>query len=164
MSAIDYVISADILLADYVGIDTAGKLNIVGGGISSIGSYPDGMTAPFSVLVILDFKPEFDGQKFQYGLELVDLAGEPVELEGPEGKSRLQLFNEQTAGIEPNSPDIQKRQGVPPGIIPIGVRSVVALTNGIPLPSTNFYSWRLTVDSQEVPGGTRTFYVKSQEQ
>lgn len=162
MSALDEFISANVLIADFVNVENSGKLNIVGGGLTTLESGPDGMTPPFSVLATLDFKPSFDGGKFQFGFELVDKDGHPVELDGPEGKSRIQLSNEQTAGLAPNSPEFQRRLGVPPGVIPIGLRSVVTLGTGLPLVPDNFYQWRLTVDSQEVPGGNQFFYVKSQ--
>lgn len=138
-------------------------MNIVGGGVTAIGRGANGMTAPFCVLVIIDFRPEFDGEKFQFALELVHRDGQPVDLEGPDGKSRVQIFQEMTAGMGPDSPDIQRRQGTPPGVIPVGVRTVVNLATGLPLIPNEFYGWRLSVDGEEGPGWNTLFFVADQE-
>jgi len=75
-----------ILLADYAVADAAGKLTVVGGGISVAGSTPNtGLTAAFAVVAVVTFDPAFVGESPAVELLLEDQHGQPVAQPGAVG-------------------------------------------------------------------------------
>lgn len=67
-----------VLLSDFANTDSAGKLNLIGGGISMMGTGPKGQTAAFSVCVTTNVPASYAGQQYALSLELYDQTRQQV--------------------------------------------------------------------------------------
>ena len=148
--------SADgnILIADFVNIDAAGKVNIIGGGVQFLGFDPDtGMTAPFSLYAsIIVTLPTLDEASEAVDILLVDADGQPVTLPGPEGPNQLR-FNQIVDFTHAKNPAVQQ----PPIGFPGSSNVVMNFPGGLPLPSGSTYEWVVLVDGRRL--ASTTFFV-----
>lgn len=145
-----------VLVADYIGIDAGNKLNAVGVGFTLHGIEATGLSSPFSVAVLVDIPPKYNGHEFSVSLELHDdILGQVVQLTGPSGQ--LEAMRVQQVGkVEPHS--------APPGVwLPQGmfgrVQLNLAFANGLPLKPGTLYSWRAELNGQKRKGWRAQFGI-----
>lgn len=147
MSEISESCSASVILADYVSIDTAGKANVIGGGISFLGYDPQqNLTSPFALYVEVS-TPLPANHETQAILEItLTLSdGQMVNLPGPDGSpSPLRLS--QIIEFKLNQPHGTDR---PPADFPSSISTAVHFGNGLPLTPGTHYNWQIKVDSEK---------------
>lgn len=144
-----------IILGDYVAIDAAGKLNILGGGFIMTSIQTTGTTVPMYVATIIDVPSEHLGHEFAVSVELRDLATDSVVmLTGPSGNLEAlrvqQLF--------------KADRMVGPGIyLPESMfgrcQSLLGFANGIPLTPGHTYAWSVEVNGQHRKPWIAKFHV-----
>jgi hypothetical protein len=145
-----------VLIADFVNVDAAGKVNIVGGGIQFLGFDAEtGMTAPFYVFVNITVSiPSVEAAQAAVEVILVDADGQPVTLAGPEGQGTVRVH--QDVDFRHKAAPGQQR---PPMGFPGSSNLVLAFPGGLPLSAGSSYEWvvqlngtRLTSTTFFVPG------------
>ena len=128
----DRGIQATPILADFAQV-TDGKLTIVGGGWSFTGSQP----SPFAIAVLFEVPWHLTNRQHVFRLELIDLDGNPVSVETPNGAEPLLIEGQFEAGRAPGT-----RTGT-------GVNVPLALNHGpVPLPPGSHFEWRLSVNGE----------------
>ncbi len=144
------------LVADYVGVDAGGKLNLIGAGFVVIGLEASGGTSPFGLALIVEAPPSYVGQEFTVSVELWDeTIGMPVTMAGPSGQPEA-LRVQQAAKFE--------RMQLPPGSympVDLAMRLQINLTfsNGLPLKQHTLYKWRVEIDGQHRDAWSAYFAV-----
>jgi hypothetical protein len=140
-------ISVTVLVADYVGIDAAGKLNLIGAGFLTTGLDPNtGMTPPFSLAVLIEAPPTYVATELAVTLELRDETSDSVvQMAGPTGQ-REALRISQLARFE-KTPPLLNGMVVPDGL-PTRLQFNVGFSNGLPLKPGVLYAWRVDIDGQ----------------
>jgi hypothetical protein len=146
---------AFLLLADYIGVDAAGKLNALGAGFAVSGIQPNGLTAPMYLAAVIEIPSKFAGQELSASLELRDEeTGSAVQLTGPSGQLEA-LRIQQVVKVE--------RPALPGVYIPermfCRVQLNVGFQTGLPLAPGHFYEWRLEIDGQHRKGWHVSFFV-----
>ncbi|MFQ4147663.1 hypothetical protein AAGW05_03030 [Arthrobacter sp. LAPM80] len=146
--------SANILIADFVNIDAAGKVNIIGGGIQFLGFDPNaGMTAPFSLFVSVTVSiPAFDDTQAAVEVELVDTDGRTVTVPGTEGPNLLS-FNQDVDFKHTVAPNVQQ----PPRGFPGCSNVVLNFPGGLPLAAGSTYEWVVLLNGSRL--SSSTFFV-----
>ncbi len=121
-----------MLLADHAQV-ADGKLNIIGAGWTHTGPQP----MPFAVAGIIEVPWRAANKKHTFRLDLIDLHGNPVLVETPEGEQPLYLEGEFEVG---RMPGLREGSGIP---------FQFALNSGpVPLKPGNHYEWRLLVNNE----------------
>ncbi len=121
-----------MLLADYAQV-AEGKLNLIGGGWSITGPEP----SPFAIAVLFDIPWDRTNEKHRFRLELVDLDGEPVMTETPEGSQPLFVEGEFEVG---RPAGIKRGTSLPvPVALNLGPQQ---------FPGGGRYEWRLEVNGE----------------
>ncbi|MET4002800.1 hypothetical protein ABIB48_001518 [Arthrobacter sp. UYCu511] len=145
---------ASIIIADFVNIDAAGKVNIIGGGIQFLGFDPDtGMSAPFSLFVSVTVSiPAFDSTQAVVEVALVDTDGRPVSVPASEGPNVLH-FKQQVDFRHTMAPNMQP----PPMGFPGCSNVVLNFPGGLPLPTGSAYEWVVMLDGARL--SSSTFFV-----
>jgi hypothetical protein len=146
-----------VFIADYIGVDAAGKINALGAGFVIAGLNQQGSTAPQSVIALVDVPGKYNGQQFALALELRDeTTGQPVMLPtSPEGHLQpLRLQQAATVQIV-QAPNIH----LPMDSVPARIQMPVGFQDGIPLTAGHKYAWRVEIDGQTRPGWKAEFYV-----
>jgi hypothetical protein len=146
---------AFLLLADYIGVDAAGKLNALGASFAMTGIQPNGLTVPMYLAAVIEIPSKYAGQEFSACLELRDgETGSAVQITGPSGQLEA-LRIQQVAKVE--------RPSIPGVYIPERMFSRVQLNvgfqAGLPLTPGRFYEWRLEIDGQHQKSWYVSFYV-----
>jgi hypothetical protein len=146
---------AVVLVGDYIGVDSAGKVNAIGAGFTLTGRGPNGHTPPQSVMAIIDIPSRYAGDQCAVALELRDeTTGAAVQVQSPNGNSDT-LRISQVALID--------RPQLPGVIIPqqmfCRVQVAVSFAMGLPLEANKHYSWRLAVDGHHRKGWEAHFFV-----
>lgn len=150
--------SGTVLIADFVNVDAAGKVNIVGGGIQFLGGDPEtGMTAPFAVYVNITVSiPVFEGTSAAVEVLLVDTDGQPITVPSPEGENTMRFS--QDVNFRPVSgPNDQQ----PPIGFPGSSNIVLNFPGGLPLPTGATYEWAVMLDGSRI--AATTFFVPGSE-
>lgn len=146
MSEIAENCAASVILADYVAIDSAGKANVVGGGISFVGFDPQmNLTSPFALYVVVA-TPMPSNHENQAAMEitLVRSDGQIVLLPGNDGVP-APLRISQIIEFKLNQPQGTDR---PPANFPSTVSTAVHFANGLPLTPGVHYRWEIKVDGE----------------
>lgn len=144
-----------LLLADYAAVDAAGKLNIIGGGITAIGYVKDtGLTAAFAVVVLIMVPSQHLGAECSVELVLEDEAGNPVSLPGPAGEAQTMRIGRVIQFTEPKA-----LPGVPRLALGIRHQLVLGFANGLPLPVGQRYAWRVKIDHDSKGDWIEDFFV-----
>lgn len=148
---------ANILIADFVNIDAAGKVNIIGGGIQFLGfDHSTGLTAPFSLFVSVTVSvPALDDTQASVEIMLVDTDGRPVTVPGQEGDNTLQ-FRQDVDFRHTISPNVQQ----PPIGFPGCSNVVLNFPGGLPLPHGSTYEWVVFLNGSRL--ASSTFFVPGQ--
>jgi hypothetical protein len=143
-----------VLIADFVNVDAAGKVNIVGGGIQFLGFDAEtGMTAPFYVFVNITVGvPMFEDTSAAVEVLLLDADGRPVTLTGPEGHNTLR-FSQDVDFRHREAPNQQQ----PPLGFPRSSNFVLAFPGGLPLSAGASYEWVVQLDGTRLT--STTFFV-----
>jgi hypothetical protein len=146
---------AEVWLADFCNVDGAGKLNVVGGGITMIGVNPAlGVTTPFAVVARVSFAPKFVGESPAVELALERDDGSLVMVPGPTGPQYVRVGS---AG--PLKPAVAPGAHVPPNTIRPSTQFVMHFANGLPLEVDHAYMWRVKIDHDTCEKWTEIFYV-----
>lgn len=146
-----------IFIADYAASDSANKLNIIGGGVNTVGIDPGtGQTAPFSLVVSVAVPAAHYNEESAVELVLEGASGEVVSLPGPSGEGQLMRIAQAVKFEEPR---------FPPGIhVPrktVRARSqwVINFAAGLPLAVGQKYVWRVKIDTHSHDDWTEEVYV-----
>lgn len=144
-----------LIVADYIGVDAASKLNAIGAGFSITGLQPTGLTAPMYVGVLVDVPPAFHGQEFPLSLELRDVEGNSVvTMTGPSGAPEALRVQSMVTPERPVLPGTY----LPPAMF-ARVQVVIGFQNGLPLSAGRFYEWRVEIEGQHRKGWIARFHV-----
>lgn len=128
----DRGMKATFMLADFAQV-ADGKLNVLGGGWTFTGPQP----SPFAIAGIVEVPWQLTNQSHKIRFELIDLDGQAVNVETPEGEQPL--YTE--VGFEVGRPP-----GLPTGAV---IPFALAITHGpVPLPSGSHFEWRFEIDGE----------------
>jgi hypothetical protein len=142
--------TAFLLLGDHAAVDAAGKVNFLGAGWTITQIVQTGLTAPHSVLVMIDVPSKFYGDSVPVSLSLLDDTRQPVE---PPGNPPIRMA--QLAKIER-----PQMQGVAlPQDLPARIQILMGFPMGLPLERGRKYTWQLEIDSTTKPDWETWFYV-----
>jgi len=135
-----------ILIADYIGVDAAGKLNIIGGGWTICGVQPNGLTVPHYLAVLVDIPHGHLGEDFALEIVLHDLTtSQIVQVAGPTGSSEAMRIS-QLYKVDP--PQAGPGVYVPSDMFS-RVQAVIGFAGGIPLTPGHRYAWRAKIDGED---------------
>lgn len=144
-----------MLLADYIGVDAAGKVNAIGAGFVITGLQPTGTTAPQHVAVLVDVPARYAGQEFPLSLELRDADLDTVvQLPGPAGQLDAMRIQQLVKGERPVVPGAYL-----PDDLPVRIQLTLGFTNGLPLTPGRKYVWRAEIAGQHRKDWSARFYV-----
>ncbi len=121
-----------MMLADYAKV-ADGKLNVMGGGWDITGPQP----APFAIAARVDVPWHLTNRRHALRFELIDLDGNAVLVETPDGEQSLRF-------------ECEFEVGRPPGVrTGASLPWMFALNSGpVPLPAGRFFEWRLTINGE----------------
>lgn len=146
---------ATVILADYISIDAAGKINALGAGFTVSGVQPTGLTPPQHAAAIIDVPAKYGGQECAVSLELRnETSGSAVQLPGPSGQPEALRVSQVVKAERANIPGVYL-----PESMFCRVQVVIGFPNGLPLAPGNLYAWRLAIDGQTRNGWHARFYV-----
>lgn len=145
----------NIIVADYVGVDAAAKVNILGGGFSITSVQPTGLTAPQHVVAIVDLPPDFAGQQVGVTLELRDhTTGNAARMIGPSGQPEALRISQLVKIEAPQIPGYY----LPPDM-PCRTQVALAFPNGLQLEAGHHYAWHVRLDDTTSKGWRAQFHV-----
>lgn len=145
-----------ILIGDFAATDAAGKVNVLGAGWQFAGiDAQTGMSAPHTLLVMVDIPPAHYNDSFALAAYLVDETDTPVEVPGPAGDPQALRIQHLAKVEEPNLPGVVIRRK----IVPAHIQMVVDFRGGLPLPPSHMYSWQVEIDGDARPTWRSSFYV-----
>lgn len=146
--------SGTVLIADFVNVDAAGKVNIIGGGIQFLGYDPQTkLTAPFAVYVNITVSiPLFEETSAAVEVLLVDADAHPVTIAGPDGGNTM-VFKQDVDFRHTLRPEVQQ----PPMGFPGTSNIVLNFPGGLPLPRGSTYQWVVLLDGSRLT--STTFFV-----
>jgi hypothetical protein len=121
-----------LVLADAAQV-ADGKLNVLGGGWSLTGPQP----TPFALAGIIEVPWSETNRNHSFRFDLIDLDGNPVVVDGPDGEQAIAI-------------DGRFEVGRPPGVRSGSYQPVpFALNSGpLPLPPGGHFEWRLSIDGK----------------
>lgn len=140
-------VAVTVLVGDYVGVDPAGKLNLIGAGFTLLGAMDpmSGATNPFALAVVIEAPKKYVGQDVAVTIELRDEAADTaVQMAGPSGQAEALRISQLVRFEKPASPP---GMTVPEGL-PTRLQFNVAFANGLPLKPGVLYAWRVSLDNQ----------------
>lgn len=146
MSEIAGAATVDILLADFANSDAVGKGNIVGSGLAVLGLDQQGLTARFSLIVLVHLPDAHLPSEFPLEIALLDDAGQIISIPGAvPGEPQMLRIAQIVTMEKPSLP-----------MLPIAARirlgarhqSVIDFANGLQL-TPGVYSWRVLLDGDE---------------
>lgn len=145
MSEVAQLSIAEIIVADFAMVDSAGKSNIIGAGVALLGfDAQQGVTTRFSVWVSVLVPTELCPVEFPVEVALVDSAGELVQLPGHDGPQPLRIAQIVTAEKPSAQVSMLQREH-----IGSRVQLVMDFSSGLPLAPGVNYEWRVRVDGDE---------------
>lgn len=146
---------AVIFVADYIGIDAAGKINAIGAGFALTGVTPEGQTPPQHVAVLIDVPSRYDGDEFALSLELREESSDSVvQVAGPTGQ--LEALRLQQV-MQVNRPQISG--AYLPTNLSCRVQATIGFPMGLQLQPGRTYGWHLQIDGQTRAGWVAKFHV-----
>lgn len=144
-----------IFVADYGSDEGTGKINAIGVGFRVVGLSPEGLTAPQTVIVLVDIPAQYVNTEFPISLDLRRAdTGELVQVIGPNGSPDT-LRVQQMVRVTP--PNIQGAY-LPPDF---GgrVQMVAAFPMGLQLQAGVTYNWHFEIEGQHRQDWTVEFHV-----
>lgn len=161
MSDVSDTATVRLLLADYASVDAAGKLNVIGGGLTVIGQPaqvvpggPTGFTASFGLIVSVTVDPTLYRSECALEVALEDSKGELVELPGPAGRPQKMRIA-QNVVFDESAPVA----GVPRSLLRARTLLVLMFNNGLPLAIGQRYVWRVRIDHDSRDDWTEEFFI-----
>lgn len=147
---------ATILIGDFINTDVGGKVNAIGAGFQIMGlMQPQAVTAPFSLLVLIDVPQKYAGDEFAVSIELRDeTLGKVVSFAGQGGQAEALRFQQIVLAQKPAVPNVYI-----PDVVPCRAQLVLAFGNGLQLQPNHTYAWRLEVEGQTKPNWRSVFYI-----
>lgn len=146
---------AVVLLADYIAVDAAGKINALGAGFMMTSVQPEGLSAPQSVAAIINVPAKYSGQQFAISLELRDLTtGQVAQFPGQGGRAEALRIQQLALAQRPMIQGV-----VVPDTVPCRHQMFVSFVNGLQVTPGHMYEWRLEIEGQHRPGWSAPFYV-----
>lgn len=146
-----------LLLADYAAADAVNKINALGIGWSISGfDAATGLTAPQTVVALIDSPPDLYGEPFVLTLTLRDESDQPVSVPGPTGGAEAMRVTQNARVEEPLFPP---GANVPRGVAWSHTQVTLNIANGLPLPVGRMFTWTLEIDSDRDPRWAVSFYV-----
>jgi hypothetical protein len=143
-----------VAVADHVGIDAAGKANVLGLGFTVTGIQQTGLTASMYVLAFVDAPSKYAGDTIALTFELRNLTDdEVVKAPGATGVEAVRITQQATfekpmmSGVA-FGPDMLVR-----------VQALLGFTNGLPLAPGKTYAWKLKIDERSRPSWRAFFHV-----
>lgn len=138
MSAASDQATVFLTMADFANTDVGGKLNVVGGHVTTLGYDSEmALTAPFTLVAEVVGTRELVHQEFAFELTLTDRDGKTVELPGPAGSQQMRIG--QAMSFTAPSPD-------PKGWLDPRETVVFNFANGLPLTVNSAYAWFARID------------------
>lgn len=157
MSAVAERARVAVLLSDYAAVDAANKINLLGLGWAVTGADPSsGLTAPQTVVVLIDAPPDLYGEDFAVTLTLRNADDEPVELPGPAGAMQAMRIAQ---NVRVEEPVFAPNLNVPRRAVWAHTQIILNLANGLPLALGQPYTWTLEIDSTQDPRWAVSFFV-----
>jgi hypothetical protein len=154
ISLIDDAVAV-VLLADYISVDAAHKLNALGLGFSIAGLQPAGVTPPMSVALLVELPARYAGEQFSASLELRDVTTDQVvEFASPAGVQEALRVQQLVPVEKPQMPGV-----LLPSEAPCRVQMVISFTNGLALTPGHSYAWIGQIDGQGRHDWRAQFYV-----
>jgi hypothetical protein len=140
-------VQVNLMLADYAQV-ADGKLNVIGGGWSVTGPDP----GPFALVGLFDVPWHMTNQQHEFRFELIDLDGNEVIVDTPEGERPVYFEGSFEVGR-------------PPGLRPGGSQRVPFALNGgvLPLDPGTHYEWRLSIDGRSQHDWRVAFVTRPRE-
>jgi hypothetical protein len=144
-----------VLLADYIGLDAAGKINALGAGFTVTG-VANGLTPPQHVAALIDVPSSYAGQDFALSVQLRDeTVGRLVQVPGQSGLLEALRMQQVARAERPNAgPGVHL-----PQTMFARVQVALAFPMGLPLVVGNYYAWQVEIDGQSQPHWQARFYV-----
>jgi hypothetical protein len=143
MSEIAQNAKVSILLADFARVDTEGKLNVVGGGVTGLGfDLGQGLTSRFTLVVIVWVPATLLPAECALEVYLTQ-AGSVVMAPGPVDSQAIRIS--QNVIVEP-------LLAFPPAArshVGSHYTSVLDFNNGLPLAPGGMYEWNVRIDGDE---------------
>lgn len=153
----DLAQDADVLLliADYVAVDSSGKVNALGAGFTMTGRDGNGMIPPQTVAVLINLPQKYAGEQFAVLLELMqEETGQPVLAVGPSGQPEPLRIQQLAAGARPMVAGVAVTEDVP-----VRVQIVLGFPGGIQVPALGHYRWHMEINGHREQAWTAGFYV-----
>jgi hypothetical protein len=145
-----------LLLADYANIDSQGKINVIGGGVTAVGiNEIGGTTVPHAIIAVVTFDTRFIGEAPAVELSLEHDDGTLVELPGPAGVPQFLRVGQ----ADHLKPLLVPGLRIPNDAVRPHVQFVMFFSNGLPLSAGHSYTWRVRVDHQTRDEWTEKFYI-----
>lgn len=160
MSEVSDNAAVRLILADYAAVDPAGKLNIVGGGLTGVGINvgTPGLTLPFALVVIIAVPPQLYNEQCAVEIVLEDSAGNLAVLPAPApGMAPQPMRVGQVITFE--EPRFPPGVNTPRGFLTSRAQWVVAFNPGLPLLAGQNYVWRVRIDDETQEVWTERFVV-----
>lgn len=157
MSRVADLARVAVVLSDYAAADAAGKTNILGAGWAVTAVNPEtGTVPPQTLVVLLDFPPELYGEDFSLSIALRDETEDPVQLPGPAGVLQPMRIG-QILRVE--EPTFMPGAGIPRNKVWAHAQTAFNLSNGLPLPANQMYTWTVEIDGTQKPEWAASFFV-----
>ncbi len=141
------------MIADYAATDAAGKLNVIGGGLTIIG-YQMNTTSAFALVVWVSVPPKHYNADCAVEIVLEDSSGTPVGLPTPTGQSQIMRIGQVVRFEEPKLPP-----GVPRHEMQSRTQFVFAFPTGLPIQVGQRYAWRVKLDDHSRDDWAEEFFV-----
>ena len=159
MSAAAETAHVRIILADYVAQGQAGKLTIVGAGVSVVGvNLQTGLTAPIAVVATATFDPQFLGDRPAMELSL-ETDGQLVQLPGTTDEIGGEPQYLRVGASEQLQPTVLPGATIPNELIRPKAQMMLHFQNGLPLAPGHLYIWRVKIDYVTRDDWTESMYI-----
>jgi hypothetical protein len=147
-------VRVNVLLADHASQDASNKVNLLGAGWFLTAVQQTGMTPPQAVVVFVDVPARFHGENFALSLTLVNEAGDPVSVPGPDGTMQSLRVQQLVHADRPALPGASL-----PADLSGRVQVILNFPNGVPVAPGALYRWRVEIDTNADPQWEASFYV-----
>ncbi len=157
VSTVSDAATVRLLMGDFVAVDaTSGKLSMVGGGVTVLGTTPGGNTAPFGVYVSVTVPPAQYGESSHMELVLEEAGGTPVGVPAPpDGTPKPLRLGQGVSFEEPKLPITDSIKA----FLPARAQLAIGFPIGLPLEPKRGYRWRVVIDGDTRDDWTESFIV-----